>query len=447
MGWYISYSPNHPYIKHIVTLCPTDDPSDQYETSKVTGSHRIHQDNQNQNATDLHYRVGTDTGILSYRTTTDWPTGNSPVITEVGGDPPHELIVDWDLTDNPVPYCTHVTITTEFILAVYNGIYYDDVYFTYPAGGIPRPGFDWEIITPPLGNTDIQDVTGGYVIGSFRVGREYTRDDGEREVVISKHRLQHQYSYFRTPELHLFELRTNEGDYEMYGVDQIRFGHSYGVLDDDSLWTFEEWLTVDDSPHLLGPGMPVNLTLDWYGQLPYPPGDDYIPADFDHDGDVDSTDAETFMGCFTGPDSTVSSDCVAADFDTDGDVDCDDWDMFKLVWTGPPAEPPYFDECPSDVIPPVDDDRGRLLRTVPNPFSPGKAIELALDSRQEVTLSVFTADGRRVAILADGVYDAGAHLVVWDGRDDADRVLSSGVYLIRIQTREWSESRKVVLIK
>jgi len=121
-GWYINYDNNHAYIKHIVTLCPTDDPTDSTLTQKVVGSFTIHQ-GLSTSATDLHYEVGTDVDILTYKTTIDWATGNSPEITEA--DPRRELTVDWDLSDKPVPQCNDVTITTEFILPRYNGIWYD----------------------------------------------------------------------------------------------------------------------------------------------------------------------------------------------------------------------------------------------------------------------------------------------------------------------------------
>lgn len=130
-GWYINYSTNHPFIKHIVTLCPTDNPGDNTLTQKVTGSYRIHQNNRKLRATDLHYKVGTDVSILSYKTTINWPTSNKPRITE-DANPPQNLTVDWDLRDNPVPYCKWVTITTEFILPYWNSLSYTDVYFTYP---------------------------------------------------------------------------------------------------------------------------------------------------------------------------------------------------------------------------------------------------------------------------------------------------------------------------
>ena len=79
---------------------------------------------------DLHYKVGTDVTILSYNTTIDWSADNVPDITE--SDPRRQITVDWDLSDKPVPYCTWVTITTEFVLPAWNAIEYEDVRFTYP---------------------------------------------------------------------------------------------------------------------------------------------------------------------------------------------------------------------------------------------------------------------------------------------------------------------------
>lgn len=343
-GWYIDYSNNHPYIKHIVTLCPTDDPSDDKNTQKVVYSHRIHQNNSFLNAIDLHYKVGTDVDILSYRTTIDWQTSNSPVITE-DGDPPRNLTVDWDLSDNPVPYCTDVTITTEFVLPSWNGIWYDDVHFTYPTPGSIKPGLDWTMTTPAVANPNVSDITGGYVIGSLEL-HSYQPVKGGKQELISQHRLQHQYSFREDPELHQFILESTPDETDTFVIDSLRFGHSYGLLDDSSMWVFDQWMTYEDS-RLLVPGEPIVINIEWEGQLPYPPGDDYIPADLDHDGDVDSDDFSLFSGCFTGPGVPVTHpDCVPADFDLDGDVDCNDWRNFKLAWTGPPQSPPPLPECP-----------------------------------------------------------------------------------------------------
>jgi len=146
-GWYMNYSNNHPFIKHIVTLCPTDDPSDYTQTQKVVGSYTIHQDDFLNDATDLHYTVYTDVEVLSYKTEISWSTSNTPTIVESATYTGHNrdtITVDWDLSDNPVPYCTWVTITTEFVVPTWNAIWYKDVYFTYPSGAP-----DTKYIQPP----------------------------------------------------------------------------------------------------------------------------------------------------------------------------------------------------------------------------------------------------------------------------------------------------------
>lgn len=136
-GWYFNFSNNHPYLTQAVTLCPTDSAVDPHDgpTQKVVGSWKIHQD-QLEHATDMHYEVYTDTEILGYKTEINWPTDNEPVITESNAHHSYldrdTIHVDWDLSDNPVPYCTWVTITTEFILPLRNYIAHEDIYFTYP---------------------------------------------------------------------------------------------------------------------------------------------------------------------------------------------------------------------------------------------------------------------------------------------------------------------------
>jgi len=266
-GWYINYSTNHPFIKHIITLCPTDNPGDHTRTQKVTGSYRIHQNNRKMRATDLHYRVGTDVDILSYKTTINWSTANKPVISEYGS-PPRNLTVDWDLRDNPVPYCTWVTITTEFVVPTWNAISYSDVYFTYPEIGILFPSFRWEIYTPIIDKpTAYESVSGGYVVGSF----DLVDIKGEQPEVLGEYRFMHEYDFDQDPEQHQFQLMPVEA--MGYYVANIRLGHSYGQLAEEELWAFDDWITRVPEMRLLD--QQVVLSVDWEGRLPYPQGENY----------------------------------------------------------------------------------------------------------------------------------------------------------------------------
>jgi hypothetical protein len=262
-GWYINYDPNHPYIKHIVVLSAATNAAGNRLAQKVVGSYRIHQ-RQERPATDLHYRVGTDVDILSYKTTIDWSTGTPPSITEA--TPRRSLTVDWDLSAKSVPYCTWVTITMEFILPVWNAIQYNDVRFTYPGlEPMKLPDIRWEMKTPFLRNAStIRNVTGGYVIGAFDI----VETASQRKV--ADYRFVHQYSYNQSPEEHTFILAGPTG----FAAANFRFGHSYGSLDTGALWGFEKWMTrVPDGRVMLGAG-PVEVPVVWTGLLPYPEGED-----------------------------------------------------------------------------------------------------------------------------------------------------------------------------
>lgn len=265
-GWYIDFTANHPYIEHIITLCPTQGPGG-YMTQKVVGSYKIHQSNDT-SATDLHYIVGTDTEILSYRTTVNWETENPPSITE--SQPRRDTLeVDWDFSDKPVPYCEWITITTEFILRSWNAIWYDDVYFTYNGGGGAFvPGLKWEMKTPLIENaSSIQDVTGGYVVGSFDI---IDPELPPERALLGEYRFIHEYNYDQSPEDHVFILESARP----YVITDVNFGHSYGYLDIKNLWEFSEWMTEIDQVEFDEETGRIEIPVDWEGRLPYPEGAD-----------------------------------------------------------------------------------------------------------------------------------------------------------------------------
>ena len=83
----------------------------------------------------------------------------------------------------------------------------------------------------------------------------------------------------------------------------------------------------------------------------------------------------------------------------------------------------------------------------PNPFNPMTTVRFELASQQRVHVSVHDAAGKRVRTLDMGTYTAGQHELTWDGRDDAGRGLASGTYLLRLETRDAVESRKLTLVQ
>jgi hypothetical protein len=267
-GWYFDYDPNHPYIKHIVTLSPTQAPGGAAMMQRVVGSYKIHQDKAT-SATDLHYEVGTDVEILTYNTRVSWETDTPPVIEE--SQPQRtEIDVDWDFTANPVPQCTWVTISTEFILRSWNAITYDNVHFTYPDGTVFRavPDISWTMRSPVVPDAaNIPNITGGYVIAAFDV-IDPRLPAGEQ--MLGEYRLIHQYSFTQSPEQHTLVLTGAED----YAITNFRVGHTYSMLDTEALWIFQNWLTEMSEDTYALSATPVELQIDWAGRLPYPEGED-----------------------------------------------------------------------------------------------------------------------------------------------------------------------------
>jgi hypothetical protein len=88
-----------------------------------------------------------------------------------------------------------------------------------------------------------------------------------------------------------------------------------------------------------------------------------------------------------------------------------------------------------------------LYQNHPNPFNPTTSITFDLPDDGRMTLRIYDANGHLVRTLVDGMLEANAHSLVWDGRDDHGRKLSSGVYFYRLRAGDRVLSRKLVMLK
>jgi hypothetical protein len=88
-----------------------------------------------------------------------------------------------------------------------------------------------------------------------------------------------------------------------------------------------------------------------------------------------------------------------------------------------------------------------LFPNYPNPFNPSTTIRYTLSTRQHVRIEVFDVAGARVKKLVDEDRPAGVQRTEWNGRNASGEPLASGVYLIRMQTRDGVFVRKAVLLK
>ena len=83
-----------------------------------------------------------------------------------------------------------------------------------------------------------------------------------------------------------------------------------------------------------------------------------------------------------------------------------------------------------------------LHPAVPNPFNPVTRIRYALPNEGFVKLYVYNVAGRLLERLVSEVQPAGEHVVEWNAKR-----FSSGVYFYRIEVGDFTETRKLILLK
>ena len=89
----------------------------------------------------------------------------------------------------------------------------------------------------------------------------------------------------------------------------------------------------------------------------------------------------------------------------------------------------------------------RRFAAYPNPFNPTLTVAFELEVAGRVELAVYNVAGKRVRTLAREHRPAGRHEVSWDATGDNGSRAASGVYVVRIVSGSWQETRKVVLLK
>jgi photosystem II stability/assembly factor-like uncharacterized protein len=111
----------------------------------------------------------------------------------------------------------------------------------------------------------------------------------------------------------------------------------------------------------------------------------------------------------------------------------------------------YVEDCFSQG---VDDDKEnqvpkeyQLFQNHPNPFNPETEIAFGLPKAGFVTLKVYNILGQEVTALVDRNMSAGRYRVTWNGTDRSGRVVSSGVYFYRMQSEDFVQTRRMLLLK
>ncbi len=88
-----------------------------------------------------------------------------------------------------------------------------------------------------------------------------------------------------------------------------------------------------------------------------------------------------------------------------------------------------------------------LQGAFPNPFNPSTTLSFSLAKAQHTELAIYNLKGQKVKTLVSGELPSGNHSVVWNGRDDNNHSVGSGIYFVSLKAENYVETKKITLVK
>ena len=96
-----------------------------------------------------------------------------------------------------------------------------------------------------------------------------------------------------------------------------------------------------------------------------------------------------------------------------------------------------------EILPQVTDLEGNY----PNPFNPSTTIRFSLNEDSFVSLEIYNIKGEKVRTLVKDNLPAQYHTIVWNGRDENGKQVSSGIYFYKMKAGEFTSTRKMIMMK
>ena len=88
-----------------------------------------------------------------------------------------------------------------------------------------------------------------------------------------------------------------------------------------------------------------------------------------------------------------------------------------------------------------------LMQNYPNPFNARTEIHFVLPYENFVKLNIYNVRGQLVRTLINNKYNAGYHIIKWDGANNNSKIVASGIYFYRLETDDYIETRAMVMLK
>ena len=88
-----------------------------------------------------------------------------------------------------------------------------------------------------------------------------------------------------------------------------------------------------------------------------------------------------------------------------------------------------------------------IYHNYPNPFNPITTIRYDLFEATNVKISIYDMMGRKIKNLINTNQKSGYKSVIWNGTNDNGEMVSGGMYLYRLKTNTFRETKKMILLK
>lgn len=88
-----------------------------------------------------------------------------------------------------------------------------------------------------------------------------------------------------------------------------------------------------------------------------------------------------------------------------------------------------------------------LAQNYPNPFNPDTEISFTLAKTAKVELTIYNTLGQKVKTLVNRTMNANTHKVSWDGTDEYNNVVTSGIYFYQIKSNNFSATKRMVFLR
>lgn len=89
----------------------------------------------------------------------------------------------------------------------------------------------------------------------------------------------------------------------------------------------------------------------------------------------------------------------------------------------------------------------KIYQNFPNPFNPSTTISFDIPTSSYVQLVIYNMLGQKVRTLVNQKLQHGSHSATWDGMTDTGLQVPSGVYLYKLKSDNFSDTKKMILMK